>query len=328
MRPAETFCVTNPRRLEAEMKRWVPVLAAIPLVATLFAGQAGAASRPAQPASPASGYWLVGGDGGVFSFNAPFYGRANAADCGGVEPTHAPYVCFTGIGATPDGGGYTIVNPMSYEPTPSGTGPPSPQFGDATGALSCTVHFSDPYDALAIDGWAGVASTPSGQGFWLVGDQGGIATCGDAQFYGDSIRGLSVAERVGIAATPDGKGYWEVAADGGVFAFGDAGFYGSMGGKPLNQPIVGMAATPDGKGYWLVAADGGVFAFGDAGFYGSMGGKPLNASMVGIAANPHGTGYWTVATDGGVFSFGDAPFEGSMGGQKLNFPVVGIAAEG
>ncbi len=279
------------------------------------------------PAVSSPGYWLVGGDGGVFSFNAPFLGRGDEPACGSVEATHAPYVCFEGIGATPDGGGYTLVNPLSYMTPPSGSVERSPQFGNAAGAASCNVHFTDP-DPNAVETWRGVASTPSGQGFWLVGFQGGIATCGDASFYGDSIRGQSDAARIGIAATPDGKGYWVAAADGGVFSFGDAQFYGSMGGRPLNEPIVGIAATPDGKGYWLVAHDGGVFAFGDAKFYGSMGGKPLNAPMVGIAADPDGNGYWTTATDGGVFAFGSAPFEGSMGGRQLNFPVVGIASRG
>ncbi len=278
--------------------------------------------------SSTAGYWLLGGDGGVFSFNAPFLGRASDPRCGGTLPIHAPFDCFTRVGATPDGGGYTIVDPLSYLPSPLGTVPPSPQFGDATGAAACTVHFNDTADPYALESWVGIAATPSGRGFWLVGAQGGIATCGDAQYYGDSIRGLTAAERVGIAATPDGGGYWEVAADGGVFAFGDAGYYGSMGGKPLNQLVVGVAATPDGRGYWLVAADGGIFAFGDARFQGSMGESPLNAQMVGIAANPDGTGYWTVAADGGVFAFGDAPFEGSMGGQELNWPISGMAAKG
>ena len=173
---------------------------------------------------------------------------------------------------------------------------------------------------------AGIASTPTGKGYWQVASDGGIFAFGDAGFYGSTGGKPLNAPVAGIAATPDGKGYWEVASDGGIFAFGDAGFYGSMGGKPLNAPVAGIAATPDGKGYWEVASDGGIFAFGDAGFYGSMGGKPLNAPVAGIAATPDGKGYWEVASDGGVFAFGDAPFDGSMGGKVLNAPVAGITA--
>jgi len=303
------------------VKRWVSLVAIGPLLALpLGFGSAGAADpSPSTPMATSPGYWLVGADGGVFSFNAPFFG-SDPAQCPPMPPTHAPYVCSIAIGATPDGGGYTIVNPLS-----SG----SPQFGDAVGAASCTVHSVAPSGpgVIPADVWRGIASTPSGLGYWLVGYQGGIASCGDASFYGDSLRGLSDPARVGIATTPDGKGYWVVAEDGGVFSFGDAPFYGSMGGKPLNQAIVGMAATSDGKGYWLVASDGGIFSFGDAVYSGSEGGQPLNAAMVGIAANLDGTGYWTTAADGGVFSFGDAPFEGSMCGHHLNWPVAGIASK-
>ena len=310
------------------MKRWVSIVTTIPVVAVLLGvGQAGAVKAPRSTPTPSSpGYWLVGGDGGVFSFNAPYYG-GSTAQCAPTPPTHAPSVCSTAIGAAPDGGGYTIVNPLSYG-TP-GAPTSSPQFGDATGAASCVVPPSEASpNVMTAYVWRGIASTPSGHGFWLVGYQGAVATCGDAGFYGESIRGISDPGRVGIAATPDGQGYWEVAADGGVFSFGDARFYGSMGGQHLNQQIVGMAATSDGGGYWLVASDGGIFAFGDAVFSGSEGGQFLDAAVVGIAANPDGAGYWTTAADGGVFSFGGAPFQGSMGGHKLNWPVVGIASKG
>ncbi len=175
-------------------------------------------------------------------------------------------------------------------------------------------------------GIVGMAATPDGDGYWLVGSDGGVFAYGDAGFYGSmGSRPLNLPV-VGMAATSDGAGYWLVASDGGVFAFGDAGYFGSMGGQPLDMPVVGMAAAPGGDGYWLVASDGGVFAFGDAPFEGSTGGMQLNEPVVGMAAAPGGDGYWLVASDGGVFAFGDAPFEGSTGGMQLNEPVVGMAA--
>ncbi len=181
--------------------------------------------------------------------------------------------------------------------------------------------------AICLNGKiVGIAATPDGGGYWLVGSDGGVFSLGDAGFYG-SMGGQHLnAPVVGMAATPDGHGYWLVAADGGIFTFGDAGFYGSMGGQHLNAPMVGMARTRDGHGYWLDGADGGIFTFGDAHFYGSMGGHHLNAPVVGMAATPDSGGYWLVAADGGIFNFGDAGFYGSMGGQHLNAPVVGMAA--
>jgi hypothetical protein len=172
----------------------------------------------------------------------------------------------------------------------------------------------------------GMAPTPDGQGYWMVGSDGGIFTFGDAGFFG-SEGGMHLNKPiVGMAPTADGKGYWLVASDGGIFTFGDAGFFGSEGGMHLNQPIVGMAATHSGGGYWLVASDGGIFTFGDGNFYGSQGGMPLNKPIVGMAATPGGGGYWLVASDGGIFTFGDGNFHGSQGGMPLNKPIVGMAA--
>jgi hypothetical protein len=171
----------------------------------------------------------------------------------------------------------------------------------------------------------GMARTPDGGGYWLVGTGGGIFSFGDARLFGSM--GAEALNRpiVAMAPTPDGGGYWLVASDGGIFSFGDARFFGSTGDIHLNEPIVGVAPTPDGGGYWLVASDGGLFSFGDARFFGSMGGEALNRPIVGVAPTPDGGGYWLVASDGGLFSFGDARFFGSTGDIHLNEPIVGMA---
>jgi hypothetical protein len=284
-------------------------------------------SAEAIPAQP--GYWLVGGDGGVFSFNVPFFGSA-APQCSPLLLGNNQDSCAVALGPTPDKGGYTIVPPGALGSGPVGPLTTFSEYGDATGGgLQCDFDVggtSVPPPGVPVQ-WKGMAPSPavaSARSFWLVASDG-IAECGGLPFYGQPPS-ASMGSWTGIASTPDAKGYWVVGTDGGVFAFGDAHFYGSMGGQHLNAPIVGMAATQDGGGYWLVAADGGIFAFGDAAFEGSMGGQHLNAPMVGIAPRPNGSGYWTVASDGGVFSFGDAPFEGSMGGQRLNAPIVGMAS--
>jgi hypothetical protein len=170
----------------------------------------------------------------------------------------------------------------------------------------------------------GMAPTPDGAGYWMVGSDGGVYASGDAQFYGSTGSLHLNKPIVGMATTPDGKGYWFVGSDGGIFSYGDAQFYGSTGGIHLNKPIVGMTATPDGGGYWLVASDGGIFAYGDAQFYGSTGSIHLNKPIVGMAASPSGNGYWLVASDGGIFAYGDAQFYGSTGSLSLNEPIVGM----
>jgi hypothetical protein len=208
--------------------------------------------------------------------------------------------------ADPNGGYWTV----SWLGTVTGFAG-APTFGSP--ALS-GITLSKPIVAMA--------ATPDGQGYWLVGSDGGVFAYGDANFYG-STGAIHLNEPiVGMAATSDGLGYWLVASDGGIFTYGDANFYGSTGAIHLNRPIVGMSPTPDGQGYWLVASDGGIFSFGNASFYGSTGAIHLNQPIVGMAPTPDGQGYWLVASDGGIFTFGDAPFDGSLGASSVN--VLGI----
>ena len=98
----------------------------------------------------------------------------------------------------------------------------------------------------------GMASTPTGNGYWLVASDGGVFTFGDAGYHGSLGATTLDAPIVGMAATPTGNGYWLAAGDGGVFTFGDAAFEGSAAGHPLAQPVIGIAGIPSGAGYWLV----------------------------------------------------------------------------
>jgi len=172
----------------------------------------------------------------------------------------------------------------------------------------------------------GIASTPSGRGYWLAGADGGVFAYGDARYFGSLTRGPKHAPVTGIESTPSGHGYWLVGSDGGVFSFGDARYEGSATHSRKRAPVAGIAATHTGRGYWLVGADGGVFAYGDARFYGSAAGGRLRAPITGIAATPSGHGYWLAGADGGVFAYGDARFVGSGAHSRMNGPVAGIAS--
>ncbi|MEP6660788.1 MAG: VCBS repeat-containing protein [Acidimicrobiales bacterium] len=167
----------------------------------------------------------------------------------------------------------------------------------------------------------GISRTSSGKGYWLVADDGGIFSFGDAPFYGSMGAFRLNQPMMGMAPTPGGRGYWMVARDGGIFSFGDAAFYGSTGNLRLNQPVVGMAPTPRGHGYWMVARDGGIFAFGDAGFYGSTGALGLS-DIAGMASSPSGRGYRFVSTGGHVYCYGDAICAGDTWGR--GFTIVGM----
>ena len=236
--------------------------------------------------------------------------RTSAASSG--HATHAVVSSSSDYGsgrlmAADPAGGYWTVSGLGVVTSHGG----APVFGSPA---QSGVRLAQPI--------VGMAATPDGKGYWLVGSDGGIFAFGDARFYG-STGTINLSQPiVTMAATPDGKGYWLVGSDGGIFAFGDARFYGSTGTINLSQPIVTMAATPDGKGYWLVGSDGGIFAFGDARFYGSTGTINLSQPIVTMAATPDGKGYWLVGSDGGIFAFGDARFYGSLGGSHKT--VLGI----
>ena len=205
----------------------------------------------------------------------------------------------------------------------------APFYGSGTNAPgTCGFSPQPPSTLNAAFGCDAIASTPSGNGYWLVNAYRWATAFGQAgqpeQIGCTGLNG-AMGSWTGISSSPTGNGFFMASSDGHVVGCGDASPFVGVTTETLNAPVVGIAATLDGKGYWTVASDGGVFSFGDAQFYGSMGGSHLNAPVVGMAATPDGTGYWLAAKDGGVFSFGTAPFEGSMGGTRLNAPVVGIA---
>ncbi len=239
------------------------------------------ASTP--PPSTTGGYWMVAGDGGIFTFGtAGFFGSM-----GGTKLV-APVVSMA---ATPDGKGYWMVGAdggvftFGDAPYEGSTGQLNP--GQAPGGANAVTP------AKPI---VSMAATPDGKGYWMVGADGGVFTFGDALYFG-SLPGLltscgqgaagacpvNVGAVVSMVTTPDGKGYWMATGNGMVFFFGDATDQGSASGLKLAAPIVSMAATPDGKGYWLVGADGGVFTFGDAPYEGSTG--QLNPSAPPGGAN-------------------------------------------
>ena len=84
-----------------------------------------------------------------------------------------------------------------------------------------------------------------GNGYYLVGSDGGVFTYGDAKFDGSTANVKLAAPVVAMGLTSDGGGYWLIGADGGVFTHGDApflltGFHGKVG--PLTDLVSQLRA--------------------------------------------------------------------------------------
>jgi hypothetical protein len=205
------------------------------------------------PTPSGEGYWLVAADGGVFAFgDAPFEGSAAG------RTTDAPVV---GMAPTPSGEGYWVVardgsissfgdapfrgvpgvarGPFGA-PWPRAPGCATPRWWQPT-AVHC-----QPLDQDVV----GMAATPSGDGYWLVGSGGRVLPFGDARAAGSMRNRPLNRPIVGMAATPSGEGYWLAGSDGGIFSFGDATYRGAADGLGARS-VVGIAAAPDGDGYWL-----------------------------------------------------------------------------
>jgi hypothetical protein len=302
MRQILRFTVLGLRRRRAVALTTVVLAVLVPLLTPAAPSRAVARDQHVRRADTTlPGYWMVAGDGGIFS-----YGTARFFGSTGALHLNQPIV---GMAPTLSGNGYWLVA--------SDGGIFS--FGDArffgsTGALRLNRPI------------VGMAPTPSGNGYWLVASDGGLFSFGDAGFFGSTGALRLNRPVVGMAPTPSGNGYWLVASDGGIFSFGDAQFFGSTGAISLAKPINGIAATPSGNGYWMVGSDGGVFSFGDAAYFGAA---PERAaarprSVVAMVPTGTGTGYWQATASGEVLAFGDAPALGNPA--SLSQPIVGLAA--
>src|SRR5947207_1942073 len=97
----------------------------------------------------------------------------------------------------------------------------------ASGGAAAT----DPIRVVDVGGRS--AAQVGAIGYYVLINDGGILTFGDAQFFG-SVPGLpppfNRAQALGMALSPTGQGYYVVTTDGGVFTFGDAQFFGSIPG--------------------------------------------------------------------------------------------------
>jgi hypothetical protein len=258
------------------------------------------------------GYWLVGSDGGIFTFGrSQFWGSTGNIHLQrpvvGITPTDSRNGYWLvasdgGIFSFGDAGFYGSIPGVGLHPAGSGAAP----------SLNAPI----------------VAMVPSatGGGYFMVASDGGVFAFGDARFAG-SCPGIGGCAGSAVAVVPDstGNGYWLFTNSGNVYTFGDAPYYGADPGTGV--AVTSAVATPDGHGYWMLFSNGAIAPFGDAPNLGSPIGytNPANQATT-IFPTANGGGYWVGSSRGDVFAYGDAPFLGSMAGTPLNGMI--IAASG
>jgi len=254
------------------------------------------------------GYWLVGGDGGIFSFgSAQFHCSTGSLKLQrpvvGITPTSSRQgywlvVSDRGVFAFGDAGFYGSFPELGF--APAGTAQSAP-------TLSAPI--------------VGMVPSSDGASYFMVSSDGGVFAFGDAHFAG-SCPGIGGCQGSAVSVIPDasGHGYWVTTSTGNVYAFGDAPYYGAPGIQ--TSPVISAVRTPDGGGYWILLANGTVFNYGDAEYLGGTSGfggiNPTNT----IFATADGGGYWLAAANGAVDSYGDAPNDGGMAAAHLNAPVI------
>ena len=134
--------------------------------------------------SDGKGYWLVAGDGGVFSFgDASFLGSSgqmNPALPPGGSNSFIPATPIVGMSPTPDGKGYWLA-------TSTGA---IYSFGDANYFGSTgQINPQDPPGTTnqvnpPINNVVSIASTSDSKGYWLATSSGAIYSFGDANYLG------------------------------------------------------------------------------------------------------------------------------------------------
>ncbi len=259
-------------------------------------------------APPPHGYWLVGSDGGIFTFgSAQFYGSTGSLKLQrpvvGITPTASDngywLVASDGGIFSFDTGFYGSIPGLGLHP--AGSGLPN--------SLNAPI--------------VGMVPTASGGGYFMVASDGGVFSFGNARFEG-SCPGIGGCAGKAVAVAPDatGNGYWVVTSTGNVYTFGDAPYFGAPGQQ--SSAITSMVRTPNGQGYWILDANGQVFPYGNAANLGSV---PADTTggfnpAAAIAATADGGGYWVASAAGAVYNFGDAPNDGSMLGTHLNGAII------
>ena len=302
------------------------------------AGTPAAVTSPSATNTAKPGYWLVAGDGGVFSFGSARYGGSTAKVFG-----RAKLPGVTGVAAAP-GGGYWLV---------TATGGVFPLGGASYFGSVASLN-------LSAGATPAIAAAPAGQGYYILAPWGDVFAFGDARFEGSCSRAeCGKSEAVALVPDSTGEGYWLVLSNCHVIAFGGAPALSSQtclqSASHSRDTVQAAGRAPDGNGFWALLSSGSVYAFGSAAGYAHWAGgngaggngagqgtsatatepgaaKPVGLGPSGASAplravaivpTRDGNGAWVVRSNGSVETLGNAaPLGGLPQGAKLNQPII------
>ena len=256
-----------------QTRRWRPLRLAMAMItATVATGmtavimpEAASASIPGCLAgeivgiaatADGNGYWLAGADGGVFSYgDAKFFGSiapaAEQADRGHRDHRRRQRVLADrrrrrrlhlrrrGGAVEQPTAGHEAQRPRRRR------GPALGTWSSPPGTAACSPSAAPPYHGSTGDGRlnkpvVGIVSTADGNGYWLIGADGGVFAFGDAAAPSSNpLPGMKLNAPVVGAARAGASGLELTAGDGGVFALGGAPYLGSMAGHSLAAACLG-----------------------------------------------------------------------------------------
>ena len=190
-----------------------------------------------------NGYWMVRPNGVIYARgDAPELCSGLLQNCSGFSTDPAQRI--TAAAASPNGKGLWAVDNNGHVWT-----------------AGEVVSYGD----VSRDGSTptGIVPTPSGLGYYIVCEDGGVHGRGDAVLFGSTGGNKPGGHNItGMALSYDlfgqVNGYWLVGSDGGVHSFGGAPFLGSTGGNGGGHQVSSIVARPDGRSYAWVYRDGRV----------------------------------------------------------------------
>jgi hypothetical protein len=305
--------------------RRVRAAAAFTIVLFTMASMTGGlllAEQTAAGADQSGGYWLVGSDGGVFTFGgAHFFGSTGSLTLQRPVVGIVPSETNQGYWLVATDGGLFSYGDTSYYGSIPGLGI-HPAGSGLPNSLNAPI--------------VGMVRSVDNGGYFMVAADGGVFAFGDAKFAG-SCPGIGGCSGTAVAVVPtrnaDG-GYWVVTSTGNVYGFGVPSD-GQPG--PQSSPITSATLSYNTSnvgyagGYYILDANGQVFPYGNADpSWGSVpagqagGSNPATAIATHTYLGQSDAGVWVASANGTVFGLGVASL-GGMNGTNLNGRIIAMA---